>query len=324
MSDLTVILDRKELIVRMESKSIRVDRPGGHPERIPLRMVARVILIGNPMVSCDVWRALADQNIPAVLLPSRGGGVSAHMGAGLSATITTRISQHLAAQDDKRSLSIGQWLLDKKLVAQERVVRKLKNGNSELESICAQIKSCREGLQKAEGQNSLMGCEGAAARAYFTALAKILPEKWNFHGRNRRPPRDPVNALLSLSYVMTGAEVRRAILQKGLDPALGFLHAPQSGRESLVLDILEPLRPEVDWFVLQLFDSSLNLKHFTTNEQDGCLLNKKGRNIFFRAWAKWQEPGEEDKKRLKSMAENFVRDLIAFFPQSNFPAMNSG
>ena len=237
------------------------------------------------------------------------------MGAGLSATITTRISQHLAAQDDKCSLSIGQWLLDKKLVAQEGVVR---NGNSELESICTQIKSCRERLQKADGRNSLMGHEGAAASAYFTAFAKILPEKWNFHGRNRRPPRDPVNALLSLSYVMTGGEVRRAVLQRSLDPALGFLHVPQSGRESLVLDILEPLRPEVDRFVLQLLDSSLNLKHFTTNDQDGCLLNKKGRNIFFRAWVKWQEPCEEDKKSLKSMAENFVRDLIAFFPDPDF------
>ncbi len=296
MSDLTVILDHKELVVRMESKSIRVDRPGGHPERIPLGMVARVILIGNPMVSCNVWRALAEQNIPAVLLPSRGRGVSAHMGAGLSATITIRIAQHLAAQDDKCSLSIGQWLLDKKLAAQEGVVRKFKNRKSELESICVQIKSCREALQKADSRNSLMGYEGAAASAYFTALAKILPEKWNFHGRNRRPPRDPVNALLSLSYVMTGGEVRRAILQRGLDPALGFLHAPQSGRESLALDILEPLRPEVDLFVLALLDGFLNLKHFTTNDQDGCLLNKKGRSVFFKAWAKWQEPDGDDKK----------------------------
>ncbi len=318
MSDLTVILDRRELVVRMESKSIRVDSPGGHPERIPLEMIGRLILIGNPMVSCDVWRALAEQNIPAVLLPSRGGGVSAHMGAGLSATITTRIAQHMAAHDDKCSLSIAQWLLDKKLAAQEGVVKKLKNGKSELESICTQIRNCRKGLQKADSQNSLMGHEGAAASAYFTAFAKILPEKWNFHGRNRRPPRDPVNALLSLSYVMTGGEVRRAILQKGLDPALGFLHVPQSGRESLVLDILEPLRPVVDWFVFQLLDSSLNLKHFTTNDQDGCLLNKKGRNVFFRAWAKWQEPGGEDEKNIRSMAENFVRDLIAFFPDPDF------
>jgi len=270
------------------------------------------------MVSCDVWRALAEQNIPAILLPSRGGGVSAHMGAGLSATITTRISQHMAAQDDKCSLSIGQWLLDKKLQAQEDVVKKLGNDEPELESICAQIKSCREGLQKADGRNSLMGHEGAAASAYFTAFAKILPEKWNFCGRNRRPPRDPVNALLSLSYVMTGGEVRRAIFQRGLDPALGFLHVPQSGRESLALDILEPLRPEVDRFVLLLVDNILTLKHFTTNDQDGCLLNKKGRSAFFKAWAKWQEPGEEDKKSLKSMAENFVRDLITFFPNPDF------
>jgi len=318
MSDLTVILDRKELVVSMESKSIRVDRPGGHPERIPLGMVAKVILIGSPMVSCDVWRALAEQNIPAVLLPSRGRGVSAHMGAGLSATITTRIAQHMAAQDDKCSLSIGQWLLDKKLAAQEGVVRKLKNGNSELESICAQIKSCREGLRKADGRNSLMGHEGAAASAYFTAFAKILPEKWKFCGRNRRPPRDPVNALLSLTYVISGGEIRRAILQRGLDSALGFLHTPQSGRESLALDILEPLRPEVDLFVLTLLDSSLNLKHFTTNDQDGCLLNKKGRSAFFKAWAKWQEPDGENKRTLKSMAENFVRDLIAFFPDPDF------
>ena len=324
MSDLTVILDRKELIVRMESKSIRVDRPGGHPERIPLGMIARVILIGSPMVSCDVWRALAEQNIPAILLPSRGGGISAHMGAGLSATITTRIAQHAAAQDDKCSLSIGQWLLDKKLQAQEAVVKKLGNGEPELESICAQIKSCREGLLKADGRNSLMGHEGAAASAYFTAFAKILPEKWNFCGRNRRPPRDPVNALLSLSYVMTGAEVRRAILQRGLDPALGFLHAPQSGRESLVLDILEPLRPKMDRFILQLLDSSLNLKHFTINNQDGCLLNKKGRSVFFKAWAQWQEPAEEDKRSLKSMAENFVRELIAFFPNPDFQARKLG
>ena len=133
-------------------------------------------------------------------------------------------------------------------------------------------------------------------------------------GRNRRPPRDPVNALLSLTYVISGGEIRRAILQRGLDPALGFLHASQSGRESLALDILEPLRPEVDLFVLTLLDSSLNLKHFTTNDQDGCLLNKKGRSAFFKAWAKWQEPDGENKRTLKSMAENFVRDLITFFP----------
>jgi len=135
------------------------------------------------------------------------------MGAELSATITTRIVQYIAAHDTQGSLSICKWLLDKKLQAQEVVVKKLGNGKPEVELICAQIKSCCEGLQKADGRNSLMGHEGAAASAYFTAFAKILPEKWKFRGRNRRPPRDPVNALLSLTYVMTGGEIQRAILQ---------------------------------------------------------------------------------------------------------------
>ena len=66
MSDLTVILDRKELVVRMESKSIRVDRPDGPLERIPLEMIGRLILIGSPMVSCDVWRALAENRLSRV------------------------------------------------------------------------------------------------------------------------------------------------------------------------------------------------------------------------------------------------------------------
>jgi CRISPR/Cas system-associated endonuclease Cas1 len=80
----------------------------------------------------------------------------------------------------------------------------------------------------------------------------------------------------------------------------------------------------VDRFVLQLVDNILTLKHFTTNQQDGCLLNKKGRSVFFRAWAQWQEPGEEDKRSLKSMAENFVRELIAFFPNPDFQARRLG
>lgn len=318
MPDLTVILDRKELVVRMESKSMRVERPDGPPERIPLAMVDRVIVMGSPMVSCDVWRALAEQNIPAVLLPLRGRGVPAYMGTGLSGTIITRIAQHLAVHDNKCSLSIGQWLLDRKLDGQEIIVKRLGDGRHDLEVILNQIRKCRVELQGANSTNILMGHEGAAAIAYFKAFSKILPEKWKFSGRNRRPPRDPVNALLSLSYVLAEGEVLHVIQQKGLDPALGFLHSPQPGRESLVLDILEPLRPKIDWFVIKLLDNAFNLKHFTTNKQDGCLLNKKGREVFFKAWTLWQTPGK-GRKTLKSMANNIIHELIDFFANFHQP-----
>jgi CRISPR-associated protein Cas1 len=313
MSGLTVLLDRKCLVVRMDSKSIRVESPDGPLERIPLAMVDRVIVMGAPMVSCDVWRALAEQNIPAVLLPLRGRGMPAFVSSGLSATITTRMAQYKAIHDDKCSQAIRRRILDEKLRGQEAVIKRAGNERLELLTFCGQIKKQRIKLRQAEDRNRFMGYEGIAANAYFNALAKIIPKKWKFSGRNRRPPRDPVNALLSLSYVLAEVEIRNVVHQVGLDSALGFLHALQPGRESLVLDILEPLRPRVDWFVLGLLDNPLNLKHFTTNEQDGCLLNKQGRKYFFKAWALWQESGE-NKKSLKPFARGITNAVIGLFP----------
>lgn len=312
MPDLTVILDRKELVARMESKSIRIDRPDGPPERIPLKMIDSVIVIGSPLVSCDVWRALAEYDVSAVLLPSRGGGVSTYMSAGLSPTVAIRIAQHRAARDPDISLNIAKWLIRKKLEGQERVVERLENtGASTLSSEL--IKQSRAKLNNATDRNSLMGFEGSAAVAYFKSIAEAIPPKWKFTGRTRRPPRDPVNALFSIGYTMAGSEVRRAIQIKGLDPAVGFLHSSQPGRESLVLDILEPLRPEIDWFVLELLDKGLTLKDFTTNDQDGCLLNKGGRGLFFKAWTQWSKLGEHP-RQLTTTANTVIQHLMEFFP----------
>lgn len=115
MSNLTLVLDRKQLVVRMESRSIRVDRPDAAVERIPLNMVDRVVIVGSSMISCDVWRALAAQNVPAVILPMRGNGAAAFVSAGLSSSANHRIRQHLAFHDEDCSTRIGRWLLDLKI-----------------------------------------------------------------------------------------------------------------------------------------------------------------------------------------------------------------
>jgi len=113
---------------------------------------------------------------------------------------------------------------------------------------------------------------------------------------------------------MAGSEVRNAILEKGLDPAISFIHAVQSGRESLVFDVMEPVRPKVDWFALQLLKSNLNLKCFTMNKQDGCLLNKEGRNRFYKAWAIWQG-GTAKERSMNAMAQDTIQGIIDFFPK---------
>lgn len=193
------------------------------------------------------------------------------------------------------------------------IIQNLSNGSGIPEDFLKIMKSCRSDLSKATDRNSLMGYEGTAASSYFKTLGILLPEKWRFSGRNRRPPRDPVNALLSLGYKMAEGEVTAAILENGLDPAISFVHAAQPGRDNLMLDILEPLRPKVDGFVLQLLKSKLNLRCFTTNDQDGCLLNKEGRSRFYKAWAMCQ--AETDRANpFKLLAKDLIQKMLDFFP----------
>ena len=313
MSNLTLILDRKELMARMDARTIRIDRPNAPVERIPLNMLDRVIVMGSPMVSCDVWRALASANIPAVLLPLRGNGAPAFMGAGLSSAVDIRVKQHLARYDDECAAKISRWLIDEKIAGQTAVASELSKGDAALNDFSRKMGEYRAGLHRVSDRNSLMGYEGTAANLYFKTLANLLPKKWRFSGRNKRPPKDPVNALLSLSYTLAGSEVRNAIIEKGLDPGIAFVHAVQCGRESLVFDILEPIRPEADRFSFQLLKRKLNLKCFTTNTQEGCLLNKEGRKHFYTAWATWQ--GETSKERsIKVLAGELIEKMVDFFP----------
>ncbi len=128
---------------------------------------------------------------------------------------------------------------------------------------------------------SLRGLEGAAARAYFQGLTALFPPALEFSGRNRRPPRDPVNACLSLGYTLLHFDAVRACHLAGLDPLLGFYHRPSFGRESLACDLIEPLRPHLDRQVWHLFrDRTLRDDHFS-QDKGACLLGKAGRAAFY-------------------------------------------
>ncbi len=301
MDDLVVLLDRRDIAVCMEGQTLRIERPGHAPQRIPLKMIGRVVVYGSPMVSCDVWRKLADSGIPAVLFPGRGPGGIACLGGGLSTAVMIRLAQHRAAADSRTRSAVVNHIVGRKLQVQETALglfaeennislsSSTGSGRYEIEAIFRStletIRQCRLAVEKAKDLNSARGYEGSAATAWFGLLAAVLPEKWRFSGRNRRPPRDPVNGLLSLSYTMALTEVRHAVQQRGLDPAIGYLHTPRAGRESLLLDLLEPCRPVVDVFVLKLTGSLLRPGHFSYSQQYGCRLNKEGRSIYYKQWA---------------------------------------
>jgi CRISPR-associated protein Cas1 len=130
---------------------------------------------------------------------------------------------------------------------------------------------------------SLRGKEGAAAAIYFKAYTQVFPAALNFTGRNRRPPKDPVNVSLSLSYTLCYQEAVNAIKTVGLDPALGCLHEPYYHRDSLACDLMEPLRPLVDAWVYSLFHQGILRKEgFSISET--CLLHAAGKRRFYEAF----------------------------------------
>nr|CAA6830868.1 MAG: CRISPR-associated protein Cas1 [uncultured Thiotrichaceae bacterium] len=296
-----LVVDRKETTLRYQNQTIRMEREGKATRTIPIRQLEQVVVYGNPLVESSVWRALADAGVPATLLPGRGQSGHAVLGAGLAVRLPFRRMQHRFASDPALSIELARYFVRQKLLGYLLPLRTLnalypvdlKANNA----FSLSLVETTNKLSAASDVSSLMGLEGQLAQAWFVLLAKSLPFKWKFAGRNRRPPLDPVNAVLSLGYTLMGAEVRQAVISQGLDPALGFLHQDYPGRESLVLDVTEIFRAGVDDFMLRwLHDAELDEGSFYFRDDTGCRLSKVARPLFYKAWGasryRWPRPFE--------------------------------
>ena len=146
--------------------------------------------------------------------------------------------------------------------------------------------AARWAATEARTRAELMGHEGAATRDYFQQWPSLLDTEWSFQRRERRPPPDPVNAMLSFGYTLLAQEGVSAAHLAGLDPDVGLLHKPQAGRSSLALDLIEELRPIiVDNTVLALTRrGALRPTDFTTSPEYGCRMGEDARNIFISAY----------------------------------------
>ncbi len=287
-ASLLLVIDHSDTQVTLDGRALRVQRPDQPPQHVPLGLLGLVVVHGRALVACDVWRALAEHQVPAVLQPGRGQGTSVWMGAALGTTVALRTAQHRAADRREWCLVSARRLLAAKFTAQARAAALVDRGLAPTASqadLRTRLDSAGRALAQAGTLSELMGHEGAAAAAWYQELTARLPRHWHFRGRNRRPPRDPVNALLSLGYTLLGGEMLGAVQQAGLDPARGLLHELVPGRESLVLDLIEPLRPSVDVVILGLLDNLLTPEDFTQGEQEGCRLAKAARGRFYQAWA---------------------------------------
>jgi CRISPR-associated protein Cas1 len=286
----TLFIDRRDARLEAERGTLMIRGADGSLARTPLAALDRVVLRGPAELTTGAIGAIAAQGASLLVLAGKHGApAGTFLGPG-HADAAIRLGQCALALDPAARAPIAAEVVRRKLIAQARLLRaaqarrpdrrlSLRRGAEGVAAALARLRA-----EPPAEVVRLAGLEGAAAAAYFEAYASLLPPSLGFVGRNRRPPRDPVNAVLSLAYTLATAEAAREAHVAGLDPAIGFLHAPAPGRPSLACDLVEPLRPVLDRLVWRLFaEEVLRAAHFT-RDGEACLLGKAGRLAFYAAW----------------------------------------
>ncbi len=294
----SLYLDRKALELGLDGGLMVIAEPGERPRTVPLKLLERVVVRGQATIDTRLLGALAEQGTPLLCLSGRHGRRTAIVLGEGHADGRRRLAQYRLCQDEGVKLAFARGLVAGKLQAQQRLLEAAlaarPDARKPLFDGAQALAGVLGALAAADTLDAVRGFEGAGAARYFAALTALFPDSLGFSGRNRRPPRDPVNACLSLGYTLLHAEAVGACHAAGLDPLLGFLHEPSYKRESLACDLVEPLRPRLDALVWTLFrERALAAEHFAA-DKGACLLGKTGRQTFYaryelaaRPWRRW-------------------------------------
>ena len=261
-----------------------IQAPGVSDTRVPIREVGQVVVHGLAQMTTQAIRLCAAHDV-GVHWVTFGGGLVGSLAYG-SESAQRHLRQFRALSDEDTRLRLARRLVVAKLENQLRFLLRSTRGQTRDEEVESQLNRLRvalRGAAHASAPNELLGHEGNGTKAYFALLPSLvvsgLDARFTLSGRNRRPPRDRVNALLSFGYGMLYREVLQAIIAVGLHPGVGFYHQPRSAAHPLALDIMELFRgPLVDMSVL----AALNRRTFDADadfaETPGrVLLSETGR-----------------------------------------------
>lgn len=304
----TIYIDRRDADLDFAAGALIVRLDGGKVASFPLAGAERVVLRRAGKISHRLLAGLGERGIGLLVMGGRKGEPRAHLLGLPHGDVTIRIGQFVLAADPLRSLDLARFAVRGKLAGHSSFLREVLAQSSDrrkpLLDAIAEIDAIEGHLPRVVYVEILRGLEGAAAASFFRAYRVLFAEGLEFTGRNRRPPRDPVNACLSLTYTLLHAEAVRALWVRGLDPLLGFLHAPYPGRASLASDLVELCRPAADRWVWELFRSrSLRRDHFSVSD-GACLLGKAGRSLFYEAYEGF---AQRERRRLRHASALFAR-----------------
>jgi CRISPR-associated protein Cas1 len=259
-------------------------------QEVRLGETCQVDLLGNVQISTQAVQALCEAGIPICYF-SQGGwfyGITTGLN---TKNVFTRRAQFRLAEQEWFALSFAGALVAGKIRNQRTMLQR--NHIEPDADALAGMKRLAEAAERAVSLEQLLGIEGTAARIYFGAFGGMIKVEsagesglgFDFEGRNRRPPRDAVNALLSLGYSLLAKDLTVTCYAVGFDPYIGFYHQPRHGRPALALDLMEPFRPLIaDSAVLSAINTRMVTPSDIVKAGPGVALTPNGRKGFFRAY----------------------------------------
>ncbi len=297
----TLFVLSEDAYLALEGENVLVLRGEKQAARFPLHTLEGIAYFGYKGASPALMGACAQRGVSLVFLTPRGRFLARVLGEG-SANVLLRRAQYRMADDPWASCRMARGFLCGKLYnarwVLERAVRDhaLRLDVAGLKKVSGQIQELLQRVMGAESLEELRGLEGKGAALYFCALdALILRNKdvFSLVARTRRPPQDPMNALLSFLYMLLSNDCAGALESVGLDSYVGFLHRDRPGRASLALDLMEELRPVVaDRLALTLVNrQELSGAHFRYEQSGAVFLNEEGRKVVLSAWQERKKQG---------------------------------
>lgn len=257
---------------------------------VELHRIDTVLLFGNVQVSTQALTELLEHGIELALL-SLDGRLRGQLTPPLPKNVDLRVGQSIKAADTDFTLKQAREIVTAKIANSLEVLKQ-----ADWRSVEPSLAAPRRRLEDAAGEaraagslEQLNGVEGAAAHAYFEVFPILMKDNPGlFNGRSRRPPRDPVNAILSLGYTLLASRLQALLDAHGFDPYIGWLHQQVYGRPSLALDLLEPYRaPYVDRFAVKVFNLKIfAADDFTLEAHEGCRFTPPALKRFFAEWEK--------------------------------------
>ncbi|MBP2058973.1 CRISPR-associated protein Cas1 [Lactobacillus colini] len=307
----TLYVTSKNAYLATEGNDVKVIIDKKCAGKVPLQNFEAIVTFGYAGISPGLMQKCLENRI-SVSFMSETGRLRGRVVGKPYGNVYLRKTQYGASIEPVLALQIASNFILGKIYNQRWIIERLTRDHGmqinveKFKDVSSKLKLGLDAIESTDSVDKLRGIEGNLATEYFAIFDDMIinqKETFYYHGRNRRPPMDNVNALLSFAYSLLAAECSAALTSNGLDSYVGFMHVDRSGRESLALDLMEELRGVVaDRFVLSLINKKMiSEKDFEQKADGAVLLSESARKKFLSEW---------QKNKMKELMHPYLKEKI--------------